>query len=102
MGFFSCRILVYVYPGVNIVTIGSRNNNCIIRVTKLCVIYMNCNIGIYLFFVISWWWYFAFSVSLDPSFSFHSFVCVFAIVVLLITLFINVKILYLNDNYLLN
>jgi hypothetical protein len=39
-------------------------------------------------------------VSLDPSFL--SIVCVFAIVVLLITLFINVNILYLNKMHLLN
>jgi hypothetical protein len=47
MGFFSCRILVYMYPGVNATTLGSRNIDCIIRVTQLCVIYMNNNIGIY-------------------------------------------------------
>ena len=100
--FFSWRILVYMYPAVNLATIGIRNNNCIIQITQLCVIYMIYNIGIYWFCVTSWWCYFAFPVSLDPSFSFHSSACVFAIAVLFITLFINVNILYLYKMYLLN
>jgi hypothetical protein len=47
MFFFICRILVYMYPGVNVATLGSQNIDCSIRVTQLCAIYMNNNIGIY-------------------------------------------------------
>ena len=43
MFFFSCRILVYMYPGVNVMTLGSRNNDSIIRVTlsvgAMCYLY---------------------------------------------------------------
>jgi hypothetical protein len=43
MGFFSCRILVYMYPGVNATILGSRNNDSIIRVTlsvgAMCYLY---------------------------------------------------------------
>jgi hypothetical protein len=81
MGFISCRILVYMYPGVNVTTLGSRNIDCIIRVTSYVlfiwiitlafidvlwlvdVLFFVFHFILYIlpftdfFFVTIWWWY---------------------------------------------